>query len=154
VADHAAIGLGDRLAEFVGGSLKEGFASLLRGREFAIRGSPAIGTRRKAAQVADEVGQGQVVVVLGAPEIFLRARTALSGQVRIAAVPLVGLGAFEVFDGAIVDDVAAEAVWFEVPGEAVKGGIDVAVGAADLALEGIAGGVERLLAVARNGNFR
>ena len=53
----------------------------------------------------------------------------------------------------IVHDVAAEPVRLQIPGEPVKGGIDVAVGAADLALERVARGIEGLLAVAQGGDL-
>ncbi len=90
--------------------------------------------------------------MLRAPEVFFRARAALGGNVRIAAVPLVGAGILDALEQLVVHDVAAESVRLQIPGKAVEGGVDVATGAADLPLKRLARGIEGLLAVAQNGD--
>ena len=117
------------------------------------RQSPAIRPRRETANIDDQIGKSQIIVVFCAPEVLFRPRSALRGQVRITAVPLVRLGVLHIFDGTVVDDVATEAVRLQIPIKPVKSGVDVAVGAADLALERLTRRVESLLAVTQNGQL-
>ena len=58
------------------------------------------GRERQAAHVDCQIREREVVIVLRAPEVFLRARSALGGNVRIAAIPLEGLGASQIFNAA------------------------------------------------------
>ena len=66
----------------------------------------------------------------------------------IAAVPLERRGVVDIFEQAVVHDVFAEAVRLQVPLQAVEGRFEVAVGAAEVSLEGEAGAVEEPLAAA------
>ena len=55
----------------------------------------------------------------------------------------------------VVDNVLAETVGLEIPLQAVDGGVEMAVGAAELALKGEISGVEEALAAAECvGGFR
>ena len=116
MAIRAAIGLGDRLHEFVHAAFKDSLAALLRRREFPGSESPAIGAGVEAANVGGEIGKRQVVVILRTPEVFFRTRSALRGYVGICARPLVGCCVLDAFDQFVVDGVASETVGFEVPG--------------------------------------
>ncbi len=110
---------------------------------------PPIGSRCRSADIHNQVRQGEVIKVLGAPEIFLGSRAALGREVGIAAVPFERFSIFHSFDGPVVDNIAAKPVRLKIPGEPVEGGIDMAVRAPNLALEGISGCIKRLLAVAQ-----
>ena len=108
----------------------------------------AVRAVRKRVDERHEVGELLLIEALGAKEELFGARTAFGGHVGIAAVPFERLGPGEIFERAVVDDVLAEAIGLEVPLQAVDGGVEVAVGAAELALKGEVGGVEETLAAA------
>ncbi len=115
------IPLRDRLAELVDFALEDGLAALLGCCQLSIGKTPTIWTRRKGADIDDEIGQGKVVIILGAPEVLFRAWATLGRKIGIAAVPFVGLGVFDVFEEAIVDDIAAEAIRLQIPLQSVEG---------------------------------
>src|SRR5579859_1967091 len=101
---------------------------------------PAIWARRQTANVDDKVGESEVVVVLSSPKVFLGSGAALGRQVGITAIPLVGLGVFNSFDGTVIYDVSAKAIGFQIPLQAIERGINVAIRAPNLALKRIMGG--------------
>ena len=149
VAIRAAIRFRNRLAKLVDIAIEERLAPLLARREVPISLLPAIGSRLQSADIDNQVGQGNVVVVFGTPEIFLRSWSALGGKVGIAAIPLKRFGIPHIFDGPVVHNVAAESVRLQIPGKPVEGGIDMAVCAPDLALERVTCRIKRLLAIAK-----
>src|SRR5579864_1562535 len=109
----------------------------------------AIGAVRQRVNKRHQVGELLGVETLRAEEEFFGARTALRGHVGVAAVPFERLGTGQVFERAIVDDVLAEAIGLQIPLQAVDGGVEMTVRAAELSLKGEVGGVEEALAAAQ-----
>ena len=94
-----------------------------------------------------------LVETLRPEEKLLGAWPTFGGHIRIATIPLERLGAGEIFERTVIDDVFAEAIWLQVPLQAVNGGVDVTVRAAKCALEGELGGVEEPLAATESVNI-
>src|SRR6185369_10606015 len=97
---------------------------------------------------ADQVGELPPVVAFRTIKELLGTRTALRFEVGIAAVPLEWRRFADVFQQAVVHDVLSEAVGLEVPLQAVEGRLQVAVRAAEMALEGESRAEEEALAAA------
>ena len=130
-------------------ALEDRFAALLRRGQLAIRQSKAVRAERQRVDEGHQIGELLLVVALRAVEEFFRARAALGRQSGLPPFHLKGSVPAEFFERAVVDDVLAEAVRLEVPLQTVEGGVEVAVGAAEVALEGKVGGVEETLAAAQ-----
>ena len=143
----------DRRAGFGLGPLENRFASFLGRREVAVRETIAIRTIRKRVNECDKVGELLLCETLRPEEKLLGARTTFGRHVGIATVPFEWLGSGEVFKGAVVDDVFAETVRFQIPLQSVDGGVDVAVGAAELTLEGEISRIEEALATAESADI-
>ena len=152
MAVGAAVIFRNRLLELVHGTLKDGLAALLWRSKLAARQPPAVGPRSNAANVNGQVGQREIVVVFRTPEILFSSRAALRRYVWIGARPLVRLRVLDALKQFVVHNAAAKAIRLQVPLNAVEGGIDVAVGAANLPLKRIARGIEGLLPVAQRGD--
>ena len=123
---------------------------LLSGGPFAVRETVTVRTVGQRVNECDKVGELLLRKTLRAEEKLLGARTALSGHIRIAPVPLKWLGSSKIFEGTVVDDVFAETVGLQIPLQAVDGGVYVAVRAAELALEGEISRVEQPLTAAKS----
>src|SRR5208283_114013 len=149
MAVGALVLLGNRLAAFVFRPLENCLAALLRrsgltiGQTVTIR---AVGERVNKRHKIDELLRR---VTLRSIEEFLRARATFGGHIGIAPVPLERFRARQALQRSIVDNVLAEAVGLEVPLQAVNGRIEMAVGAAELALKCVVSGEEKLLAAAK-----
>src|ERR1019366_9561774 len=151
MAKRTAVGLGDRLAELVHRTREQSLATFLRCRQLVTGQPPAVRPRRQAANVNGQVGKRKVVVVFRSPEVFLRPRSSLGGDIGIAAVPLERLGVFDALNEPVVYNVAAKSIRLQVPGQSIERRIDVAGGATDLALKRVVRGIKGLLAMAQLG---
>ncbi len=145
---RALIRFRDRFAVLVLRALEDGFAALLCRGQISVGKAVAVGAIGKRVDEGHQIGELLLIETLRAEEELLGARAAFGRHVGIAAIPFEGLGAGEVLERAVIDDVFAEAVGLEVPLQAVDGGVEMAIGAAELALEGEVGGVEEALAAA------
>ena len=145
VANRALVILGNRRAVLRDRTLVNRLATLLRRRQVAIRQAVAVRTQWQRLDEGNQVTQFLSGVALRAVEILFGSRPALGLEVGVAAVPLEWLGAFDVLEQAVVYDVLAEPVRLQVPLEAVKCSLDVAICAPEVSLKSEPRAEEKLL---------